>query len=146
MLRTYAPLVEGLDDTHRHVQPTPGGKTAGWLIGHLATTGDFARKLCGGKPICPAEWRPIFNPGTQPSTDTSAYPPMAELVARFRDVYSDLPKAYESAPADLLGAENPYVGARGSYPTAGDFAAYLMTGHFGYHLGQLSGWRAAAGK
>ena len=69
-------MVEGLDDSHRHLQPTPAGKTAGWLIGHLSVTGDFARKLCGRPPICPAEWRAVFNPGTQPSTDAAVYPPM----------------------------------------------------------------------
>jgi hypothetical protein len=31
------------------------------------------------------------------------------------------------------------------FPTFGHFATYIMTGHLGYHLGQLSAWRAAAG-
>jgi hypothetical protein len=145
IIKTYGPLADGLTDSHRHLQPTAGGKTAGWLIGHLSVTGDFARKLCGAKPICPAEWRAIFNPGTQPSTDMSAYPPMAEMIARFREVYTDLPKSFESAAPEALHAENPFAPGKGSYPTAGDFAAYLMTGHLGYHLGQLYGWRAAAG-
>jgi hypothetical protein len=37
------------------------------------------------------------------------------------------------------------VPARQALPTSGDFVAYLMTGHFGHHLGQLLAWRAAAG-
>lgn len=144
LLKTYGPLLDGLDDSHRYYQPTPAGKTAGWLVGHLAVTGDFGRRLCGAKPICPPEWRAKFNPGTRPSTNAADYPPMADLVARLREVYSELPSCYESA-GDKLAAENPFEPGRAAFPTAGDFAAYLMTGHLGYHLGQLSGWRSAAG-
>lgn len=144
LLNTYGRLFEGLDDSHTASQPTPDGKTAGWLVGHLAVTGDFARRLCGAKPICPPDWRARFNPGTQPSRNAADYPPMSELVARVRDVYADLPASYESA-GGKLAADNPFEPGRVSFPTAGDFAAYLMTGHLGYHLGQLHGWRAAAG-
>lgn len=144
LLTTYGPLLDGLDDSHRVNQPTPEGKTAGWLVGHLAVTGDFGRRLCGAKPICPAEWRARFNPGTKPSTNAADYPPMQEMVARLREVYADLPHSFESA-GEKLTVENPFAPGRASFPTSGDFAAYLMTGHLGYHLGQLYGWRAAAG-
>jgi hypothetical protein len=144
LLKTYGSLLDGLDDSHRANQPMPDGKTAGWLVGHLAVTGDFGRRLCGAKAICPADWRARFNPGTKPSTNAADYPPMSEMVARFREVYTDLPVSFENA-GDKLAVENPFEPGRRSFPTAGDFAAYLMTGHLGYHLGQLYGWRAAAG-
>src|SRR5688500_19828878 len=143
LLGTYGKLLDDLDDSDRANQPTPEGKTAGWLVGQLAVTGDFGRRLCGAKPVCPPEWRAKFNPGTKPSTNAAEYPPMAELVARLREVYADLPTSFESA-GEKLAAENPFEPGRASFPTAGDFAAYLMTGHLGYHLGQLYGWRAAA--
>ena len=115
IFRTYGKLAEGLDDSHRGNQPTPEGKTAGWLVGHLAVTGDFARKLCGARPLCPADWRAKFNPGTKPSTNEADYPPMAELLARLRDVYADLPASYESARASQapgLAGPNPFEPAR----------------------------------
>jgi hypothetical protein len=144
-IRTAEPILATLDDAHRAMQPTPGGKTAGWLIGHLAVTGDFGRRLCGRKAICPAEWRAKFNPGTQPSANAADYPPMAELLSHFRAVYADLQEAFPAANAEALGAVNPYEPGRAAFPTAGEFVAYMMTGHLGYHLGQLHGWRAAAG-
>ena len=143
LLHTYGVIVDGLDDADRARRPGANDKTAGWLVGHLAVTGDFARRLCGAQPICPSEWRAKFNPGTKPSTDPADYPPMSELVAKFRDVYADLPAAYMNA-GDRLGSQNPYEPGRAAFPTAGDFASYLMTGHLGYHLGQLHGWRASA--
>ena len=82
--------VKDLDDSHLALEPRPGLKTAGWLIGHLATTGDFA------------------------------------------------------ASDAAMARESPYEPARRPFPRAGDFAGYLMSGHFAYHVGQLSAWRAGA--
>ena len=145
LLKEADTILSGLDDSHRALEPKPGTKTSGWLIGHLVVTGDFARKLCGRKAICPVEWRPLFNPGSTPSTDAATYPSMTELTTAFRDVYADLCDAAARADPETLNAANPYTSARASFPTAGDFAGYLMAGHLGYHLGQVSAWRAAAG-
>ena len=144
LLATYEPWLRGLADEHRAHAPTPGAKTAGWLIGHLVVTGDFARRLCGLPPLIPKEWRPLFAPGSQPSPDSAAYPPMRELLERLHAVYADLTTQAPSAAAEVLALPNPYEPARAAFPTAGAFAAYILTGHLGYHLGQLSIWRAAA--
>ncbi|HEY5060255.1 MAG TPA: DinB family protein [Gemmatimonadaceae bacterium] len=144
-------MLAGLDDSHLALEPEPGAKTAGWLLGHLAITGDFARHLCGRPPICPAEWRLAFRDGSEPSRDPSTYPRMAELCAAFWGVYRDLPLAAANADADAdaaaakLAGPNPYAPVRGSFPLASDFVAYIISGHLGYHLGQLVAWRAAAG-
>jgi hypothetical protein len=134
-----------LDDSHRALEPNPGTKTAGWLVGHLAVTGDFARRLCGRAPLCPPAWRPLFNPGSHPSHDASQYPAMSELCDALRAVYADLASAFGAATPEVLGAVNPYAPARDGFPTSGVFVQYMMTGHFGWHLGQLKAWTAAAG-
>ena len=134
-----------LSDAHLALEPIAGVKTAGWLVGHLAVTGDFGRRVCGLAPICPKEWRPLFTPGTFPSPDRSIYPPMAQLceaaVTVYYDFFANAPNPAES----VLALPNPYTPALGAFPTAGDFAAYLMTGHLAHHLGQLGSWHAAAG-
>ncbi|HKS07256.1 MAG TPA: DinB family protein [Gemmatimonadaceae bacterium] len=135
----------GLDDSHRALEPRPAAKTAGWLIGHMCSTGDYARYLCGARPICPREWRALFSPGTMPSTDSTTYPSMKELCDTFHAVYNDLCTTAVNADPAKLAAANPYEPARPGFATAGDFAIYMMTGHLGYHLGQLTEWRAAAG-
>lgn len=139
-------LVTDLDDSHVALEPRPGLKTPGWLLGHLATTGDFGRRLCGStSAICPKEWRGRFMPGTLPSSDKGYYPPMIELRAALLEVYADLPEIAESADEAILNNANPFEPTRSRFPTAGLFAGYLLAGHFGYHLGQLSAWRAAFG-
>ena len=145
LLMVAEPILSGLGDEHLNLEPIRGAKTAGWLLGHLCVTGDFGRRLCGRPPICPKEWRSRYNPGSQPSHSGDDYPPMAELVAAFRAVYADLADAALAANAATLESPNPYEPTRGRFPRAGDFVAYLLGGHLGYHLGQLSTWRAAAG-
>ncbi len=145
LLRQADRALAGLDDSHRAITPAPGIKTAGWLVGHMAVTGDFGRRLCGRTPICPKEWQRLFNPGTLPAASATEYPPMDALVAALRAVYTDLCTAAIEAGDELLQRENPFAPAREDYQTVGDFVAYLVSGHFGYHLGQLVAWRAAAG-
>ena len=85
-----------LTDDHRALQPMAGMKTAGWLVGHLAVTGDFGRRICGLTPICSKEWRALFNPGTFPSLEASVYPPMPVLleacVSVYRDFFANAPQ------------------------------------------------------
>jgi hypothetical protein len=145
MLSEAEGLLRGLDDSHRALEPMPGAKTAGWLVGHLAFTGDYARRLCGRKPLCDESWRLRFAPSTKPSHDENTYPPMALLLSMFATVYSDLLAAAAEADRHTLSAANPYSAGRDRFPTVRDFLSYLMTAHLAYHLGQLSGWRAAAG-
>jgi hypothetical protein len=134
-----------LNDGHLALEPITGMKTAGWLVGHLSVTGDFGRRICGLKPMCPKEWRAQFNPGTFPSLDRASYPPMADLREMLTGVYRDFFVSAPEAADDVLAMPNPYTPALGAFPTAGDFAAYLMTGHLAHHLGQLGTWHVAAG-
>ena len=144
LLQQYDRLLGGLDERHVGLEPFPGAKTAGWLLGHLAITGDYGRRLCGLAPLLPKEWRPLFAPGSQPARETAGYPSMAELVHGFRAVYLDLAdKAAATAP-ETLAVPTVIELAKQAFPTAGEFVVYLLTGHLGYHLGQLSLWREAA--
>lgn len=139
------PMVKGLDDSHLALEPVAGNKSAGWILGHLVITGDFGRRLCGRGPICPREWRAKFSPGTNSTIDASVYPRMSELVSAFPAVYLDLADAIISADESVLGAINPFEPARGGFPTVGEFLPWIITGHLGYHIGQLGDWRRAAG-
>ena len=86
LLNQYAHLFADLGDQHLALEPIPGLKTAGWLLGHMIVTGDFAGRLCGLPPRAPKEWRSLFSPGTTPSLDARTYPPMHELIDTFRSV------------------------------------------------------------
>lgn len=145
LIREMEKIFSDLGDEHCAQQSRQGGKTAGWLIGHIAVTGDFGRRLCGRTPLCPKEWRALFNPGSQPPANAEAYPSMELLCRTAQDVYRDLCDAASSADPASLAVETPYAPARADMPTADIFVRYLMSGHLAYHLGQLTEWRVAAG-
>jgi len=62
---------------------------------------------------------------------------MATLCDVFRRVYADVCLAAQEADPSALSALNPFAPARATFPTAGDFVAYLLSSHLAYHLGQL---------
>ena len=146
LLALLRPMLADLEPRHVALEPAPKLKTAGWMVGHLAVTGDFARRLCGAEvALCPREWRALCAPGTRAALAAAEYPPLAELCAVTPEIYASLFATAERVSPDVLAIANPYEAARNGFPTVGDFVAYLASGHFGYHLGQLALWRAAAG-
>jgi hypothetical protein len=84
-------------------------------------------------------------PCSIPEVSHRLNPGMKTLRETFRMVYSDLCDSVTDVDQRLMSNENPFAAARAPFPTSGDFVAYLMTSHLGYHQGQLVGWRAAAG-
>jgi hypothetical protein len=114
--------------------------------------GRYAFEICAapfGKDYFFSWWltkrNPTFAPESQPSRDRALYPSMQELRTAFGEVYRDLAAIAPGLSAEVLAADNPLAYSRARFPTFGEFLTYIMTGHLGYHLGQLSGWRAAAG-
>ena len=145
MLGYAAPALADLTDEHRALAPAPNSKTAGWILGHLCVSGDYVRRKCGRPPLTPREWGPKFAPGTQPSLVASEYPSMTELRSTLDAVYRDLAEIAPTWNDEMLDGENPLEFSRHRFPTARGFFSHVMTSHLGYHLGQLAGWRAAAG-
>jgi hypothetical protein len=145
-LLSYArPLLADLSDEHVAIPASTSGKTAGWLIGHLCVTGDFMRRKGGRPPLTPREWGPKFGPGTQPSRIRQEYPPMDDLRTAFEGIYEDLIVFAPTVLPEQLAAPSPFEPGRARFPTYGSFLTWIMSGHLGYHLGQLYGWRGAVG-
>lgn len=139
------PAIADLTDEHLALCPAPGAKTAGWILGHLAVSGDYIRRKCGRPPLTPKDWGPRFAPGSQPAADRAEYPPMSELRNAVMAIYNDLAVTWPTVPAELLATPNSLPYTRDAFGSFGDFACHIMTGHLGYHLGQLVEWRSAVG-
>ena len=139
-LLTYAePLLRDLRDEHLAVAAR-NGKTGGWIIGHLCITGDFMRRKAGRPPLTPKDWGPRFAPGSMPSRSAADYPAVADLRSAFENIYRDLAAAAPTFSADILSAPSPFEPGRARFPTTREFLTWIMTGHLGYHVGQLYGW------
>lgn len=127
-----------LTDDHRINGPSGGGKSPAWLLGHLAVTADGGRTMCGLPRRCPREWWHLFGPGTTPAANASAYPPIATLRAEALAINAELREAFPRLPREVLETANPYPPTAAPFPTIGDFLCYMLAGHLGYHVGQLT--------
>ena len=57
-------LLQGLEEERLWRAPATGVHPAGWILGHLAITMDYAIGLLGGSKVCPSLWGGLFGPRT----------------------------------------------------------------------------------
>src|SRR4051812_44941960 len=78
-------LIEDMKDSPL-TQPTPcGGNHPLWVLGHITFVEGNIPRIVFGEPNPVAHWAPLFKPGSEPVTDASKYPPLAEILRTYRD-------------------------------------------------------------
>jgi len=125
-------------------QPHPGMNHPAWILAHLNVYVPVLEKIILGE-MFPDPKDSAFGIGSEISPDLSDYPEQEKL-------YETFFKGNEKAAA-LLSEKGPAVFNeptklprwQDSMPTAGHALGYLMLGHQGIHLGQLSAWRRVVG-
>lgn len=146
---TDAGITGILQDMHAHafVRSTPEtGNHPMWIMGHLAYIEGAILSCITGEPNPAAEFESRFAPGTTPSDNPDAYPPFADVVARFHQL-----RARTIATLDRIG--DPGLDARPRFvPPAFEsvmtsLGATFMLGalHTMVHYGQLTDARRIAG-
>jgi DinB superfamily len=130
------------------VQPTPrGGNHPMWVVGHLAFVEGMVPQVLFGEPNPVEHWQPLFDRGTTPTTDPSAYPPYDEVLATYRDLH-----AMNLARLDAIGEEGldrrPAQVPPGFEAEMGTMAHTLLgiALHQMSHVGQLADARRASGR
>src|SRR5262245_51328694 len=83
--------------------PTPnGGCHPLWVLGHLTLVEGSIPGVLFGEPNPVAEWQPLFGKDSQPVSDRAAYPPFAEVRARYVQLRESNLKLLQSlSEADL---------------------------------------------
>lgn len=146
MLLGYADqLVADLGDADFVQQPLPGTNHPAWILCHLAMAGDGAIGLLGGEKILPAEFATKYGRDSKISGDRNDYPSRDEILKSFRDTYAKARELAASPDPERLSRPNPNARLRPNLPTIRDMCGFLLTGHLGVHLGQLSAWRRMRG-
>jgi hypothetical protein len=141
--RTLAATLD-LPDEFMALQPAGARNHPAWTLGHLVFVESRAELALGLGADLPGGWKERFAPGSTPSSDRRTYPPKAELLDRLaRQRLALLSKVEGMSAADLdrPAPPSPVLGPRA---TLGDVLLYLAW-HEGYHNGQLTVWRRAAG-
>jgi hypothetical protein len=138
-------LMADIPDERIADQPLPGVNHPAWVLGHLALVADMANTLLGAERALPAEWSTLFGLGSKPSASRDAYPSKADLVRAVEQGYERVRQRAAAATAEQLAQPTTNPRMKDFLPTAQDRVAFVLTGHFGGHLGQLSSWRRMIG-
>ena len=145
LMRYCRMLVGDLADTRMAEQPLAGVNHPAWILGHLAYSADGARRLLGAEKELPAAWTLLFGSGSKPSTCRSDYPSKDELLQAVELGFERLRQAAVVAIPEQLSQPSTNARTKDALPTIKDGVAFLLTGHLGVHLGQLSTWRRMIG-
>lgn len=143
-------LVADVPDERFAEVPYPHAKHPAWVLGHLS--------LASGMGSAILEHPELVEPGLsgvpeawaetsmgEPSSDRSKFATKDELLAELSRVHGVFAERFTKVSDDVLAREIPNPDWRSFFPTISDAVFYLLTYHEGYHLGQLSQWRRAAG-
>ncbi len=150
-LETAKHLVNDVECVRCAEMPYESAKHPAWTLGHLAIASGMAASFLdpsldlGSMGGVPDEWAKVSAPGVEITGERDAYAKKDELIAQLERTHTLTAKAFENASDDLLASAFPNPDYRAFWPTIGDGAFYMMAYHEGWHLGQLSQWRMAAG-
>lgn len=138
-------LVADIADADFTAQTVPGTNHPAWILCHLTYAADGAVGLLGGEKLTDADWAAKYGRDSKLSTERSDYPPRDEILRVFRTVHARARELAAQADPDRMQRPNPNARLREQLPTIGELVTFLLTGHLGVHLGQLSAWRRMRG-
>jgi hypothetical protein len=138
-------LVKDLPEDKMAIQPAPKTNHAAWVIGHLASTCDFAGNLVGLKPTQPADWEQLFGWSSSPTNEAARYPSKAALLQALDEGHARIAAELPKIPLAKWSDPFPMEEMRGFVPTLGDGLVFILAAHENIHLGQLSAWRRVQG-
>lgn len=145
LLRYGGMLVADIPAERMAEQPLAGVNHPAWVLGHLTLTAVHGLTVLGTTVELADGWGALFAPGSQLTGVRADYPGKDELLAAFQSRYQQLQQAAATASAEQLAQASTHPMTRELLPTARESVSFLLTGHLGVHLGQLSTWRRLIG-
>ncbi|HEY3738779.1 MAG TPA: DinB family protein [Bryobacteraceae bacterium] len=128
--------------------PTPnGGCHPLWVVGHLAMVESIIPHVLYGETPQIPDWQSLFGQDTQPVADAAAYPPFAEVKAKYRELRERNLKLLDSlSDADLdRPSKNPPAGREREFATFGSSFLTLSV-HQLLHRGNVTDSLRAIGR
>jgi len=139
-------MMEDLPDERLTEQAVPGVNHPAWIIGHLAFVAHRGvALLTGAEMALPESWQQKFGPGSKLTATRADYPSKEELLKTLQEAHSLFQRTASAATPERLAQPSQHPRLKDPLPTVKDLAAFLLTGHLGVHLGQLSMWRRMIG-
>jgi uncharacterized damage-inducible protein DinB len=125
-------------------QPTPTDNHLIWQLGHLAHSYSWFRSMLDGvmTPV-PENYQKLFGMGSKPQGVASEYPTLDEVRSQFEHTWNALiATARLLSESDLM--QPPAADSGGMAKTKAEMLLHLAW-HDGWHAGQISSLRRAAG-
>ncbi len=144
-------LVADVDCADFVSAPYSDAKHAGWTLSHLCVGSGMAAQFLDESgaeaPMAgvPEAWAKVSSPGVPITNERSAYATKSELLAELERLHALVSDRFGSVSDEYLARAFPIEDYRSFWPTIGHGAFYMLAYHEGYHLGQMSQWRRAAG-
>ena len=138
-------LVKDLSDEQMVWQPHGVVNHPAWILGHLALSSDGLARRFGLASTLPAGWADTFGAGGIPSGAAADFPGRDRILDELAAQHSRVADAVSTADPAVFEAPFPVERRRKTFPTLGDYTAFVMTTHEGSHLGQIAAWRRAMG-
>ena len=127
--------------------PTPnGGCHPLWVLGHLTIVEGMVPEVLFGDKNPVAEWQKYFGENSEPIDDLSAYPPFAEVRAKYAELRERNLKILDSLSEEELDrpTKAPPKGREQEFATFGRSFLVLAL-HQTMHRGHVTDARRAAG-
>src|SRR5713226_5107683 len=128
--------------------PTPnGGCHPLWVLGHLTMVEGIIPEVLFGQKNPVAEWQKYFGENSQPVDNAGAYPPFAEVRAKYLELRERNLKLLESLSEEDLDkpTKAPPKGREQEFATFGRSFLVLAL-HQTMHRGNVTDARRAAGR
>jgi hypothetical protein len=138
--------VDGLSDAQLRAPIAPGHHTGLWVLGHLVIAANIGLKRLGAPHSLPDDRMAAFGPGSAPDAPVPPGVSKESLLAELLATPDLLEAAARSAGEAYLDEPHGAPWLAGTpLKTRRDSIGQLFSYHVGYHIGQLSVYRRAAG-
>ncbi len=138
-------MMDGIDESQLYEQPSGGGNSPGWILGHLVVVNRFGYSMLGGSPPDPRELA-MFGPGSSADMlSLAGCPSKQQLMDMEQETAEALRRAVAQADPEALDSAQPSPFFREALPRVRDMLAHILVSHLSMHVGQLSAWRRARG-
>jgi hypothetical protein len=139
-------IIKDIPEAEMNRPGAAGANPPAWIVGHLASVGDFALQMLGKPSRIQKAWHKQFAPKNTPATD-AVYPPKAELVTALLEVYrAAIDAAHAADPSTMPQPHGLGILEGSAIKTKAELVSHLLTTHLAGHVGQLSYWRRCSGR
>lgn len=139
-------FTEDLSDAEYFIQPVEGANHTGWILGHIATSEDWAVSVIAGTgQRIPQAMHELFGSKSSCITDASKYPSRKQIDELFRDARARTGEALDTFDESKWNDPSPEAVPRDFFPTLGSLWG-MQGAHQFWHIGQLTVCRVALKK